>query len=130
MDGSIKELSQYRFQRSKEDLESARILLDEGQFKSSINRSYYAIFHSLRAITSLDNFDSSKHAGIISHVNHYYVKEGVFDKQFSKYLDASFRLREKADYQDFFIVSKDMAEQQIERAENIIEAVTHYLSDK
>lgn len=128
MESSLKELSQYRLERSREDLDSAKILLQEGQFKSSINRSYYAIFHCLRAVTALDNFDSGKHSGIIAYINHKYVKEGIFEKEFSKLVNSAFRLREKADYQDFFIVSKDMAEQQIERSEKILEMVSGYLS--
>lgn len=47
MEGSIIELSKYRFQRGCEDLESSKILLDEKRFKSSVNRSYYAIFHCI-----------------------------------------------------------------------------------
>lgn len=53
MEGSLKELSQYRFQRAQEDLETAAILLREQKLKSSVNRSYYAIFHALRALTAL-----------------------------------------------------------------------------
>lgn len=103
MEGSLKELSQYRFQRAQEDLETAAILLREQKLKSSVNRSYYAIFHALRALTALDQFDSSKHSGVIAYFNRTYVKGGIFNKSLSKILDTSFRLREKADYQDFFI---------------------------
>lgn len=60
MDGSIKNLSQYRFTCAQENLESAKVLMQVGQFKSSVNRSYYAIFHGLRSVTALDQFDSSK----------------------------------------------------------------------
>lgn len=97
MEGSIKELSQYRFQRACEDYETAQLLLKSKNLKASVNRSYYAIFHALRAVTALDQFDSSKHSGIIAYINRNYVKEGIFDKGFSKMLDSAYRLREKAD---------------------------------
>ena len=57
MEGSIKELSQYRFQRACEDYETAKLLFEAKSLKASINRSYYAIFHALRAVTALDQFD-------------------------------------------------------------------------
>ena len=101
MEGSLKDLSQYRFSCAKENLEAAKVLLQAGQFKSSVNRSYYAVFHGLRAVTALDKFDSSKHSGVIAYFNHTYVKEGIFDKSISKLVDTCYRLREKADYQDF-----------------------------
>lgn len=130
MEGSIKELSQYRFRRSLEDLDTAKVLYEENHLKSSINRSYYSIFHGLRAVTALDGFDSGKHSGIISYINRYYDKEGIFDKNLSKILDTTYRLREKADYQDFFIVSKDMALEQLEKAHIVSKILQQYLDER
>lgn len=59
MEGSIKDLSQYRFRCACEDKDSAEILPQAKQFKASVNRYYYAIFHCLRAVTALEQFDSS-----------------------------------------------------------------------
>ena len=130
MEGSVIDLSKYRFSQSEEALADATTLLNSGSYKASVNRSYYAIFHSLRSVTALDEFDSSKHSGVIAYFNKEYVKEGIFDKSISKILDASFRLREKADYEDFYIVSKESAEEQLERAKILIEEIRKYLNQK
>lgn len=130
MEISMIELSKYRFKRAQEILEDAKILLNEKSFASSVNRSYYAIFHALRAVTALDGFDSSKHSGVISYINRNYVKEGIFQKQLSKILDTSFRLREKADYDDFFIISLDTAQEQLLKAETVMNEVETYLIKK
>lgn len=130
MEGSIKELSQYRFQRACEDYETAKLLFEAKSLKASINRSYYAIFHALRAVTALDQFDSSKHSGVIAYINRYYVKEGIFDKGFSKMLDMAFRLREKADYEDFVIVSVEMSEEQLVKAGKILNIIKEHLEKR
>lgn len=130
MEGSMKELSEYRYRRACEVLQDAEALYREGRFSSSINRAYYATFHGIRAITALDGFDSSKHSGIIAYFNRHYVKTGIFDKSVSKMLDSLFRLREKADYQDFFIISKDMAEGQLQKAESIMAILEPYLEQR
>ena len=130
MEGSVKDLSSYRFSCAKDNLEDARILMEAGKYKSAVNRSYYAIFHGLRSITALDQFDSSKHSGVIAYFNHTYVKTGIFDKSMSKLIDTCYRLREKADYQDFFIVSREMAQEQVEKAEKIIQMIEPYLKDR
>lgn len=130
MEGSIIELSKYRFERAKENLNDAEILLKAQSFKSSINRSYYAIFHALRAVTALDGFDSSKHSGVIAHINQFYVKTNIFDKSLSKILDTTYRLRERADYKDFEVISKKMAEEQLEKAKTVIEIIQSYLDEK
>ncbi|MFI3175897.1 MAG: HEPN domain-containing protein [Eubacteriales bacterium] len=130
MGNSVESLSQYRLEMAMENLEAARVLLKDNQYKSSINRSYYAIFHALRAVTVLENFDSSKHSGIIAFFNRHYVKEGIFGKELSKIIDSSYRLREKADYQDFVIVSKEQAEEQLNKAKIVLELIGEYLRMK
>lgn len=130
MEGGLKELSQYRFAGANDDLESARLLLKDGRFKASVNRSYYAIFHALRAVTALDQFDSSRHSGVIAYFNRNYVKEKIFDKSISKLIDTAFRLREKADYQDFIIISKAQALEQLAKAEQIINILEPYLKKR
>ena len=65
MDGGVIDLSRYRLETAKEDLATAKKNLIDGSYRASVNRSYYAIFHALRAITALDQFDSGKHSGII-----------------------------------------------------------------
>lgn len=47
MEGGVVDLSEYRFESACDDLESARILLKDGRFKASVNRSYYGSFHVL-----------------------------------------------------------------------------------
>jgi uncharacterized protein (UPF0332 family) len=129
MEGSVIDLSKYRYQSAVEDLAAAKTLLNAEQYKASVNRSYYALFHALRAVTALDGFDSSKHSGIIAFFNRTYVKEGVFDKSLSKFIDVSFRLREKADYQDFVVITKEQAEEQYHKSEQLMLAVKPYLEE-
>lgn len=101
MAGSLTELSAHRFERAMEELQTAELLFQNVGFRSSINRSYYAIFHAIRAVNALDGFDSSKHSGVISHFNQEYVKTGVFEKETSKIIRNASALREQADYEDF-----------------------------
>lgn len=124
------QLAQYRLQRAKEVYSDSEALMNQKRFASSVNRSYYAIFHALRAVTALDGFDSSKHSGIISYMNREYVKTGIFDKRLSKILDTAFRLREKADYDDFFVVSSDAAKEQLAKAAEVIGMVEAYLQQR
>ena len=128
MEGSVMDLSRYRLAKSKEDLETAEENLARGKLRASINRSYYAVFHALRAVTALNCFDSGKHSGIIAFFNQHYVKTGIFDKGFSKMIDSCYRLREKADYDDFFLVAREDAEQQLEKSTQIVSTVEKYIA--
>ena len=128
MEGSIIDLSGYRLKRAKEDLKTAHDNYKEESYRASVNRSYYAIFHALRSVTALDGFDSRKHSGVIAYINQNYVKTGVFDKQLSKMVDSAFRLREKSDYDDFYVVSNDEAEKQLQTAEAVVGVVEKYVT--
>lgn len=122
------DLMKYRMKMAKERLESAKLLLDNGQFKDSIGRSYYAMFTSVRAILALDGQDFSKHAGVISYFQKNYIKTGVFDVKYSKYLSQAFQIRNNTDYADFFIVSVTDAREQYERALDFYNEIAEYIS--
>lgn len=123
-------LCRYRLERAKEDLEAARVNHSSGLFKAAINRSYYAIFHSIRAVNILDGFDASKHSSVIAHFNQYYVHIGEFERGIYKIIDSTYRIREKCDYSDFFLASKEESAVQIERADTFIRTVEAYISKK
>ena len=127
MEGGLTDLSKYRFQTAKSDLNVAKLLFDAKEFRSSVNRSYYSIFHALRAVLVLEEFDSSKHSGIISRFNENYVKNGIFNKTISKDISTAYKLREKSDYQDFYIVSQEEAAAQIKKAEQVTGCIEKYL---
>lgn len=117
----------YRMEMAKERLDSAHILLKHHNFKDSIGRSYYAMFTAVRAILALDGVDFKKHAGVISYFQKEYIKTGVFEVRYSKYLSQAFQIRNNTDYADFFIVSKEDADEQYARAKDFYEMIKNYL---
>ena len=125
----LDDLVGYRLDSAKERLDSAKILLEAEQYKDSIGRSYYAIFTAVRAVLARDEVDFSKHAGVISYFQREYIKTGIFEKKFSKYLQEAFQIRNNCDYDDFYIVFKDDAVEQLARAEEFYQVVCQYLSD-
>lgn len=122
-------LAQYRLNNAADKLESAKLLLDAGKYKDSIGRSYYAIFSAVRAVLAKDKVDFSKHAGVISYFQREYVKTELFDKKYSKYLQSAFQIRNSCDYDDFFIVSKQDADEQYQRASEFYQAIKKYLEE-
>ena len=126
MEGSLNELAGYRIERAKDMFAAAEGNLKIGQYKTALNRSYYAVFHAMRAANILKGFDSSKHSGVIAFFNKEYLKEGILDRKLSIIIKNSSFLREKSDYDDFFIASKKDAEMQLEGAREFLGAVEAY----
>lgn len=128
MESSIEALSKYRLQRAEEMLDASRENLNIGQYRTSLNRSYYAVFHAMRAVNILSGYDSSKHSGVIAYFNKTYLKENKLDRSLYKIIKDTSYLREKSDYDDFFIVDKYEAERQLDHAAVFVGAVADYLN--
>ena len=66
LDESKAALMQYRLEQAKGCLRAASILIDAEVYKDAATRSYYCIFHAMRAVLAADDFDSKKHWRIIT----------------------------------------------------------------
>lgn len=121
-------LSKVRIENAKECLNAAKSLYKNGSYKSAANRSYYAVFHSMRAILALDGIDMKHHSGIISEFRRLYIKTGVFDTELSTIISALFDIRTESDYDDFYVISKQEVKEQIANADLFYNEIKEYLS--
>lgn len=121
------DLVKYRLNMAEEKLKSAKILLEAGQYKDSIGRSYYAIFSAVRAVLARESVDFSKHSGVIAYFQKQYIKTGRIEKKYSKYLQNAFQIRNNCDYDDFFIVSIDDAMEQYSNAAEMLDMIRRHL---
>ncbi len=124
-----KDLSIHRLKKSREDLETAKVNFDNGFIKASINRSYYSIFHAIRAVNAINKFDSKRHSGVIAHFNQFFIHTEEFEKEIYKIITSAYRIREKSDYDDFYIASNEDAKVQIVNAEKFLIEVEKFLKD-
>lgn len=125
---ALHDLSQARLLHAKDCMKEAEILLDADEYKGAANRAYYAAFHSLRAVLILDGFDSKKHSGIIAKFREMYVKNDLFTKEISDAISSLFRVRSASDYDDFYVLSKKDAVNQLDNARLIFDTVSDYLN--
>lgn len=129
LDDNRRDLCKYRLERARECLKSAILLRDLGDYASSANRSYYSIFHAIRAIMALDGEDRKKHSGVIAYFQEKYVKTEIFDKDYSYIIKNAFQIRQESDYDDFCIISKEEVNEQLENAERLIAKISEYIKN-
>ena len=120
-------LAKYRLAKSIECSLVAKSLIMEGHYNHSVNRSYYAIFHVIRSVLALEGVDFKKHSGVFSYFQQHYIKTGIFERKYSEYIKEAFSLRTDSDYKDFYIVSKEDAQEQLDHARQFINAVEDYI---
>lgn len=127
MDEKRKSLSRYRLDKAKKCLESAKVLVKSEDYCGAANRSYYAIFHSIRSILALDGIDFSKHSGVMAYFQKSYVKTGIFGKEYSQILTEAFEVRSESDYDDYYIISREEVEKQIDNAQFFVAGIEKHL---
>ena len=109
---------------------AASSLLTDGLYAHSANRSYYAIFHAIRAILALDGVDFKKHSAVISYFQQHYIKTEIFERKYSDYAKEAFSIRTDSDYEDFYVVSKEDAEEQLKHARRLLSAAEKHIDEQ
>ena len=125
-----KELAYHRLEQAKEDLKASRALYELQLYKSANNRAYYSIFHSLKSILAMEPIDFKRHKDVISYFNKNYVNTQIFPKSVGRKISNASNIREDSDYDDEFVAKREDTYEQIKTAEEIIQLVEKYLSEK
>ncbi len=124
--GSVNDLARYRIETAKSDLKSAHILFREKEYRGANNRAYYAIYHAISAIHALDGVSYKRHKDTLANFNKDYVRTEIFPKALGRKIAEAEEIRHASDYDDFYIATKDEAEQQIQTAWELIEKIETY----
>ncbi len=118
-----KELVQYRIQRARDTLEDARILANANRWNPCVNRLYYACFYAISALLAQEGRFSSKHSGVRSLFNQYFVKTGKIPKKLAQIYNDLFERRQEGDYIDFVIFEESRVRPWLPQAEDFVDYV-------
>jgi uncharacterized protein (UPF0332 family) len=130
MDDGIVDLSKYRLEQAEQCIRSARLLVEANDYKGAANRSYYCIFHCMRAVLATDHIDFSKHSGVSAYFRKMYIKTGIFDDEYSDIIREAFDYRSDSDYDDFYVITKEEVLEQLVNAQKFYDAINKFLERK
>lgn len=125
-----KELAKHRLEQAKEDLIASKALYDLKLYKSSNNRAYYSIFHSIKSVLALEPIDFKKHKDVLAYFNKNYVHNEIFPKNIGRRIMRASKIREDSDYDDEFIVKAEDTLEQINTAEEMIKLVENFINSE
>ena len=123
MTENIKALVEYRLVQADECLDASRVLIEKGLLRPCVNRAYYAMFYGVLSLLVIDKKETSRHSGAISLFDKEFVKEGIFKKDFSRWLHDAFDLRQRSDYSPDYHVSNEKAKKVMEHAVKFVKGV-------
>jgi uncharacterized protein (UPF0332 family) len=128
-DDKIKSLAVYRLDKAKETYLTAVENLNNAKYLDANNRAYYSVFHAIRAVLALDEVDFKKHSGVISYFRENYIKTKLFDDKYSRIVSKASIIRGKSDYEDFYVTSKNEAQEQVDNAKIFYDAIAAFISN-
>ena len=128
--GTQKDLILYRLEIAKSDIKSAKILLKADEFRGANNRAYYGIYHAISAIHALDGNAYRRHKDALANFNKKYIKEEIFPRTLVRKIAEAEEIRHASDYDDFYIATREEADEQIATAIELVEKIEEYIKEK
>ena len=116
--------------KAKRFIKTAEMLIKEGDYDSSISRSYYSMFYTVEALLLTKELSFSSHKGVISAFGEHFIKTGLFPKEMGKALNRAFGKRQIGDYDYSSVLSKEEAQEILNDAKKFIGKITEYLELK
>jgi len=114
--------------KAAESIGAANVLLVDGYFDFAASRAYYAMFYAVEALMLDRDLSFSKHSAIIAAFGKEFVKTGMFDSRFHRYMLNAFDLRNAGDYGIIHAVSVENASQAIAEAGELLAEIEKFLA--
>ncbi|MDY0082755.1 MAG: HEPN domain-containing protein [Ignavibacteriaceae bacterium] len=113
--------------RAERYLITAELLIKEGDYESSVSRSYYAMFFSAQAVLLSKELSYSSHKMTISGFGEHFIKTEIFSKDMGKDFNKAFDRRQISDYYHDFIIDKSEAENFVKSAKDFVKKIKVFL---
>ena len=120
-------VSQSFLESAKGRLHAAQVLIDSGEYRDSISRSYYAVLDAADAALIAKGFTPRSHEGSIALFGAHFVKKGLVDKDFGALFKRMSKIRKSADYDRETAFTKDDAEYWFKLARDFVDTIENLL---
>lgn len=128
--GTKMDVARHRLMVAREDLDAANLTFEAGKLRAANNRAYYSIFHTVSAVLANDGVVFKRHKDTLSYFNKNYIHTEIFPRELGRKIVKAEEIRHASDYDTFYIASKEVTEQQIQTAKQILCLAEKYLEAK
>lgn len=125
--GTKMDVARHRLNVAREDLDTAHLTFEAGQYRGANNRAYYSIFHTICAVLAKEGVAFKRHKDTLGYFNKNYVQTEIFPRELGRKIVKAEEIRHASDYDTFYIASKEVTAQQIETAVRLLELAEKYL---
>lgn len=119
---------QIEIESGNEALEAVRTLIGKGLYRSAISRTYYGLFHYIRALLYTQGLEPKSHEGLEHLFGLHFVRAGKVDIGSAKLLARLQKYREQSDYGLVTVFTKEDVEQELAEVDRFIQSIQDYLN--
>ena len=113
-------------EKMRQNLADAELLVESGSISAATGRLYYAVFHAVHALFVANGIVSKSHHGMNHQFNEHFVKAGIFDPVYGRLVARLENMREKAEYDVIFTITRDEYEALKPTALELIQQIEKY----
>lgn len=117
------------FEKASRAIEAAETLLINGYTEFATGRAYYAMFYITEAMLNEKGLQFSKHGGVHGAFGEYFVKTGLVDPKFHRWLLDAFDQRIEGDYGVEIVAIPQDARELIDQANEFLQMARKLLGD-
>lgn len=128
--GSSADYLRQKLTRCHEDLTEARDLFEQGKYRFSINRAYYAVFHIVSATLAMMGYERSRHSGVESAFHQYLIKPGLIETEHGTTYKLARKWREDADYAIGVTFTEETADDILEHCEQLVRRLEEFVDER
>ena len=115
--------------KAHETYDEIEILVAANRLNGAANRMYYAVFHAVCALLIRDGIQVNTHRGSHAMFSQYYIKTGIFPKEYGQLYNQLQTMREESDYNCAYDVEIDELQQRIAPAKQMIEDIEKLINN-
>ncbi len=121
MTWDINDLINYRSSRSKETLNEASTMIENGYWNAAVNRIYYSCYYAVSALLLLKSIETNSHKGIRQMFGLHFVQPGLVSKEDGRFFTDLYDRRQTGDYDDFITYDKITVNQLFKQAVEFVD---------
>ncbi|MDR2232524.1 MAG: HEPN domain-containing protein [Tannerella sp.] len=122
-----KALIDLKIERANETIKEVPYLVEQGFYRTAINRMYYACYYVVSALLMKHNFEARTHKGVITLFSLNFIKTGIVDEITGKLYRSVFELRQSGDYDELKDITKEDVTSRLEPAIQFIKTIENLI---
>ena len=122
-----KTLIDLKIERANETINEVPYLLEQGFYRTAINRMYYACYYVVGALLMQNNFEARTHKGIIALFSMSFIKTRILSEDVGKLYRSLFELRQTGDYDELKVINREDVVCRLEPAIQFIKTIENLI---